>query len=84
MGKNLEGGGLIEDYSENCLVGMRKTTKISVPTAGVLAEIRTEHLLDTSLERYRYTSLLGEEIIKVSLLIVRIMSFAIRHLYKVG
>jgi hypothetical protein len=38
--------------------GLRKTTEPSVWITDILAKIRIEHLLNTSLERYDYTHLL--------------------------
>lgn len=42
----------------------------SVLIARVLVDIRTEHLLNTSLDRYNYTSLLSDEIIDSSILVL--------------
>jgi hypothetical protein len=75
VGNDLERDGLIEDYSNNYLVVLRGTTKRLVLITGVPVEIRTEHLLNTSLESYNYTSLLGEEIID-SLILVQNYNFA--------
>lgn len=41
------------------LQGLMKTTIPSVRIADILAEIRIEHLLNTSLERHDYTHLFG-------------------------
>jgi hypothetical protein len=44
-------------YSDICLDGLRKVIKIQVRVAGDPAEIRTEHLQNTTLERHLYTNL---------------------------
>lgn len=38
--------------------GPEKTTKLSLRIVGYLAEIGTEHFLNTNLERYNYTNML--------------------------
>jgi hypothetical protein len=45
-------------YQSNCLAWLKKTPKTSVRTVGAPAEIRTQHLPNTSLDRYHYASLL--------------------------
>jgi hypothetical protein len=50
--------GLIEVCSTVCLRKLRKATKFSLNN-DVLAEIRTGHLLNTSLNRYGYISTSG-------------------------
>jgi hypothetical protein len=63
MGKNLEGCGhvLVEVFmvinwreKENC-----KNTSVRI--ASVAVKIQTKHLLNTSLEYYRYTNLSAEQ-----------------------
>jgi hypothetical protein len=58
VGRDLEGSGhgLVEVLPRNFLLGLRKTTKISVRIAGVPAEIRTDYLPNTKLEPQRYAS----------------------------
>jgi hypothetical protein len=51
-------------YPGICLEGLRKTTKTSIRTAGVLAEIRIERLSSTSPERQHYANPLGRIILK--------------------
>jgi hypothetical protein len=46
-------------YPGICLVRMSKTTKASGLIASVPAEIQTNHFLNTSLDQYHYTSMLG-------------------------
>jgi hypothetical protein len=47
------------EYPGICLQRLRKSTKKPVSIAGVPAKIRTEHLANASLERYRSANLLG-------------------------
>lgn len=49
----------LRGHSGICLKDRRKTTKILSQDSGILAMIRTEHLLNTSLGRYRHANLLG-------------------------
>jgi hypothetical protein len=60
MGKNLQGGGRRTTgyYRGVCLWGLRKNTE-AFRIAGDPAEIRTEHLSNTSLDRPFYSSLFG-------------------------
>jgi hypothetical protein len=41
------------------LEGLKKSTKI-LRISGVTVEIRSQHIMNTSLELYRYTSLVGD------------------------
>jgi hypothetical protein len=49
--------GLINVLLKNLSGELTKTTKTSIRTAGALVKIRTKHFLNTSFERYHYTSL---------------------------
>jgi hypothetical protein len=51
--------GIIIYYLDICPEELRTTTKPSLRNAGVSAEIRTEDLPDTNLERYHYINMLG-------------------------
>jgi hypothetical protein len=42
--------------------GLRKATTSSVMIDGILARVQSEHLLNTSLDHYHYTNLLGEPV----------------------
>jgi hypothetical protein len=53
-------------YSGICLEGLKNTTTTSIRISDVPVEIRTEHLLDTSLEHYRLANLLGISRVKGS------------------
>jgi hypothetical protein len=48
-------------YFDIRLEGLSKTMKTLVSTVDVPAEIQTEHLPNTSLERYRYTNVFGSK-----------------------
>jgi hypothetical protein len=48
-----------------CLEWLRKATKDSSKIVGVPAKIGTEHLQDTSLERYNHTNKLRHMILEV-------------------
>jgi hypothetical protein len=62
MGKDLDGSSHdLRYYPSISLESQRKTIEASVKIASVLAEIRTEHLPNTSLEQYCYAILLGQK-----------------------
>jgi hypothetical protein len=62
--EDLEGSGrgIIEVLTRHLPGGEEKELRTSVRTAGVPADIRTEHLPNTSLGLYRYTNVLGEAV----------------------
>jgi hypothetical protein len=57
---------LIEVLSRHLPGGTEENYETSVRIASVPAEIRTEHIPNTSLERYRYTNLLGKTLVTCS------------------
>jgi hypothetical protein len=42
-----------------CPRNLKKTAKLSARNGGVMAEIRTDHILNTNLESYRYNNRLS-------------------------
>jgi hypothetical protein len=48
-------------YPSIFLESLKKTTENLIRTVGVQAEIRTQHLPDTSLQQYNSTSVFGTE-----------------------
>jgi hypothetical protein len=59
VGRLANGGLESQGKIEMSPQGLKKTTRPLVKTADIMAEIRIEHLLNTSLERYDYTHLFG-------------------------
>jgi hypothetical protein len=63
-GSVFELGTYSKCYSRICMEELRMSTKhLTVTIAGVPAAIRTEPLLNTSIERYRYTNLSGTKVV---------------------